>query len=264
MAGDSRSQKGKKESISAFFPAYNDAATIADLSTTALNVLSTFTDDYEVLVINDGSVDETGKILERLAKQNPRIRVIHHKSNQGYGAALRTGFNNASKDLIFYTDGDGQYDVRELALLHPLLGAEIDIVNGYKIKRVDTFSRLLLGGIYNRLAHLVFRLPIRDVDCDFRLIRRRAMERIELGASSGVICVELVHKLHTSGAVFAEVPVHHFPRTAGKSQFFTLRRVAQTALDFVRLWLRLVVRPVFAFRTSPSRSNATRDGQRVL
>jgi glycosyltransferase involved in cell wall biosynthesis len=262
MTSDSRSEKGKRASISVFLPAYNDAATIAGLSMTALNVLSTLTDDYEVLVINDGSVDETGEILEELAANHPRIRAIHHESNKGYGAALRTGFDNACKDLIFYTDGDGQYDVHELALLHPLLGAEIDIVNGYKIKRVDTFPRLFLGGIYNRLAHLFFRLPIRDVDCDFRLIRRTALQRIELGASSGVICVELVHKLHTSGAVFAEVPVHHFPRISGKSQFFTFRRVARTALDFVRLWVRLVVRPRIAFRTSPNRSSAE-DGQHI-
>ena len=203
------------------------------------------------------------EILEDLAAKNPRIRAIHHDSNRGYGAALRTGFTNACKDLIFYTDGDGQYDVRELALLHPLLTAKIDIVNGYKIKRADTFPRKILGGIYNRLARLLFRLPIRDVDCDFRLIRRSALQRIELGASSGVICVELVHKLHTSGAVFTEVPVHHFPRASGKSQFFTLGRVVRTAMDFLHLWLSLVLRPAIGFHTSPRRERATEDGQHI-
>ena len=238
--------------------------TIAGLSLNALAVLSTLTDDYEVLLINDGSTDATAEILEDLtANQSQDPRDSFMTVTGVMELALRTGFTNACKDLIFYTDGDGQYDVRELALLHPLLTAKIDIVNGYKIKREDTFPRKILGGIYNRLARLLFRLPIRDVDCDFRLIRRSALQKIELGASSGVICVELVHKLHTSGAVFTEVPVHHFPRVSGKSQFFTLGRVVRTAMDFFHLWLSLVLRPAIGFHTSTRRERATEDGKHI-
>jgi glycosyltransferase involved in cell wall biosynthesis len=204
-------------------------------------VLPCLTDDYEVIVINDGSTDWTPALLDELAREEPRVHVIHHARNRGYGGALRSGFSSASKDLIFYTDGDGQYDVREMADLHRLLTEKVDIVNGYKIKRSDEKRRKVVGAFYNRLARLLFRIPIRDVDCDFRLLRRGVLGGIELDSLSGSICVELVFKLHRSGCVFAEAPVHHYPRVHGRSQFFTVRRVTRTAFDFFSLWLRLVV-----------------------
>jgi glycosyltransferase involved in cell wall biosynthesis len=230
----------RPHSITVFFPAYNDSGTIAKMVEDALAVLPTLSDDYEVLVINDGSADETHAILDELAQRSTRVRVIHHAQNRGYGAALRTGFQAASKDLIFYTDGDGQYDARELAKLWPLLTDKVDIVNGYKIKRADKRRRKVIGGIYNQVARALFRLPVRDVDCDFRLIRRNAIEGIEMVSSSGVICVEMVRKLHAARCRFVEAPVNHYPRTHGQSQFFTPRRVARTALDFFALWLKLV------------------------
>ena len=227
------------EGISVFFPAYNDEASIAGLVGEALALLPSLTDDFEVIVVDDGSTDGTAAVLDELARADPRLRVVHHESNRGYGAALRTGFMSATKDLVFYTDGDGQYDVRELLLLRPLLAAEVDIVNGYKVQRADGWQRKAIGAVYNGLAHLLFSIPIRDVDCDFRLIRRRAVEQVELVSSSGSICVELVHKLHQRGCVFAEVPVQHRPRAHGRSQFFTLRRVSRTAFDLMSLWLRV-------------------------
>jgi glycosyltransferase involved in cell wall biosynthesis len=230
-----------KESVSVFFPAYNDAGTIGGLVAEALRVLPEVTDDYEVIVVNDGSADETGAVLDALASKEPRLRVVHHERNRGYGGALRTGFASATKDLIFYTDGDGQYDVRELRALAPLMKEGVDIVNGYKLKRADGLDRKVIGGVYNRVARLLFRLPIRDVDCDFRLMRRAAVQRLELVSTSGVICVELTHRLRRAGHVFAETGVHHYPRRHGRSQFFTPGRVARTARDFASLWLKLVV-----------------------
>jgi len=226
------------ESISVFFPAFNDEGSIGGLVGDALAVLPTLADDYEVIVVNDGSTDRTAAVLEELARTEPRLRVVHHEVNRGYGAALRTGFASATKELVFYTDGDGQYDVRELARLRPLLTAGVDIVNGYKIQRADVWRRKAIGAVYNRLTHLLFSIPIRDVDCDFRLLRRRAVEGLALVSSSGSICVELVHKLHRAGRVFAETPVRHYPRAHGRSQFFTLRRVGRTALDLLGLWLK--------------------------
>ncbi|HEX8694493.1 MAG TPA: glycosyltransferase family 2 protein [Longimicrobium sp.] len=227
--------------ISVFLPAYNDEATIASLVRDALEVLPGLADDYEVVVVNDGSTDGTPAVLDELARTLPRVRVVHHERNRGYGGALRTGFASAAKELVFYTDGDAQYDVRELVRLRPLLAEGVDVVNGYKLGRADGWSRKVLGAAYNRLAHLLFRLPVRDVDCDFRLMRRSALERVRLESDSGSICVELVYKLHRAGCVFAEAPVHHYPRRHGRSQFFTPGRVARTAADLLKLWLRLVV-----------------------
>jgi glycosyltransferase involved in cell wall biosynthesis len=228
-------------SISVFFPAFNDEGSIAGLISQAIAVLPQFTDDYEVIVVNDGSSDGTATVLDDLASRTPRLRVIHHPRNRGYGGALRSGFESATKDLIFYTDGDGQYDVREMALLIPLMTEDVDVVNGYKIKRSDSRRRIILGEIYKFLARRMFGLPIRDVDCDFRLMRRDAIQNVKLTSTSGVVCTEMIYKLKMAGCRFAETPVHHYPRLYGQSQFFTLRRVARTGFDFFRLWLRLVL-----------------------
>lgn len=228
-------------SLTVFFPAYNDADVIEALVISALNTLQDLTSDYEVLVVDDGSTDNTVAVLELLAREQPRLKVIRHLQNRGYGAALRSGFANASKDLVFYTDGDGQYDPRELGALWPLMTPGIDIVNGYKLKRADKSHRRVLGGMYNHLARWFFRLPIRDVDCDFRLLRRQALEQIDLVSSSGIICVELVRKLHAAGFIFMEAPVNHYPRVHGRSQFFTPLSVTRTAFDFAMFWWRLVV-----------------------
>jgi glycosyltransferase involved in cell wall biosynthesis len=230
-------------SITVFFPAFNDEGSIGALVSEALDVLPRLTDDFEVLVINDGSTDSTLEVLEDLARKSTNVRIVSHESNQGYGAALRTGFRTASKELVFYTDGDGQYEVRELLALHPLLTPSVDVVNGYKKGRADKRHRKLLGAVYNRLAHLLFSIPVRDVDCDFRLMRRDALSQVELISSSGVICVELVHKLHAAGSNFVEAPVNHYPRLHGRSQFFTLKRVGRTAFDLLSLWMRLVLLP---------------------
>jgi glycosyltransferase involved in cell wall biosynthesis len=243
-------------SISVFFPAYNDENSIAGMVHKALALLPQFTGDYEVIVVNDGSSDGTAATLDDLARRHPQVRVIHHPQNRGYGGALRSGFISATKDLVFYTDGDGQYDVNELAKLIPLMTEEVDVVNGYKIKRSDGKRRIILGAAYKLLARLLFRLPIRDVDCDFRLMRRRAIRSIDLVSTSGVVCTEMVYKLKCAGCRFTEAPVNHYPRLHGQSQFFTVRRVAKTLVDFFALWLKLVVwrRLTFASRrqTSPS------------
>jgi glycosyltransferase involved in cell wall biosynthesis len=228
-------------SISVFFPAYNDARSIGKLVTDALEVLPEFTDDFEVLVINDGSTDQTQEVLDQLEARYQEVKIVKHETNQGYGAALRSGFNTASKDLVFYTDGDGQYDVREISKLIPLLISGVDVVNGYKLERTDKVNRKIIGGLYNRLTHLLFSLPIRDVDCDFRLIRQTALSRITLSSDSGSICVELTYKLRQAGAVFREIGVTHLARQYGQSQFFTFRRVSQTLIDIFLLWLKLIL-----------------------
>jgi glycosyltransferase involved in cell wall biosynthesis len=232
-------------SMSAFFPAYNDAGTIASMVVMTDRTLRALTDDYEIIVVNDGSPDHTGEILEDLATRYPRLRVVTHPRNRGYGGALRSGFGHATKELVFYTDGDAQYDPRELALLVSALTPEVDMVNGYKIERHDPLNRIIIGRLYHTIVRTLFRLRMRDVDCDFRLLRRQMFEQIDLREDSGVICVELMTKVHLAGFRIAEVPVHHFHRAYGKSQFFNFRRVARVGRDLVRLWLQLIWRDEF-------------------
>jgi len=230
-------------SISVFFPAYNDGGTIASMVISALLTLRQLTDDYEVIVVNDGSADYTPQVLDELAEMYEQVRVIHHEQNKGYGGALRTGFSSATKELIFYTDGDAQYDPRELKVLYPALVEGVDMVNGYKISRSDPWYRTVIGRIYHWTVKLSFGLRLRDVDCDFRLMRRAIFDRVHLESSSGVICVEMMKKIQDAGFVIAEAPVHHYHRVYGRSQFFNFGRIFRVGRDLLKLWLQLVVWP---------------------
>ena len=228
-------------SLSMFFPAYNDAGTIASLVIQAVQVAGRLTADFEVIVVNDGSQDATGAIADEMARQYPQVRVVHHPRNRGYGGALRTGFASATKDLIAYTDGDAQYDPSELAGLWNRLTDDADMVNGYKISRSDPMHRIVIGRLYHHTVKLLFRLKVRDVDCDFRLMRREIFDRVNLERDTGVICLEMMRKFQDAGVRIVEVPVHHYHRTHGRSQFFNFRRVFWTGVDVLKLWIQLVV-----------------------
>jgi glycosyltransferase involved in cell wall biosynthesis len=231
----------RTKSLSMFFPAYNDAGTIASLVIQAVQVAGRLTDDFEVIVVNDGSKDGTAAIADELARQYPQVRVVHHAQNRGYGGALRTGFASAKKELIAYTDGDAQYDPSELEVLWQRLTDDADLVNGYKISRSDPMHRIIIGRIYHHTVKLLFRLRVRDVDCDFRLMRREIFDRVKLERDTGVICLEMMRKFQDAGVRIVEVPVHHYHRTHGRSQFFNFRRVFWTGVDVLRLWIQLVV-----------------------
>ncbi|MEA2639337.1 MAG: hypothetical protein QOF51_731 [Chloroflexota bacterium] len=229
-------------SISAFFPAYNDSGTIASMVVVADMTLRKITDDYEVIVVNDGSPDHCGEILADLQTRYPALRVVTHEKNRGYGGALRSGFANATKELIFYTDGDAQYDPREITTLIEAFGPQVDMVNGYKIHRNDPINRKIIGRVYHHVVRIAFGLKLSDVDCDFRLIRRNVFDVVHLESNSGVICVELMKKIQDAGFHIVEVPVHHYHRAYGISQFFNFRRVGRTGVDLLKLWHRLVVK----------------------
>jgi len=229
--------------LSVFFPAYNDAGTIASLVISSVKIAATLTEDFEVIVIDDGSQDDTAKILDELARIYPdRVRIVHHLTNRGYGGALRTGFATASKELVFYTDGDGQYDPTEMTLLWEKMSADVDWVNGWKISRSDPLHRIIIGRIYHHVVKLLFGLKVRDVDCDFRLMRRRIFEVVRLEKDSGVICLEMMKKFQDAGFRVAEHPVHHYHRAHGQSQFFNYPRIYQTVIDVMKLWWLLVIR----------------------
>jgi glycosyltransferase involved in cell wall biosynthesis len=230
--------------LSVFFPAYNDSGTIASMVVNALITARRLTTDYEVIVINDGSRDLTPQILDELARVYPgEVRIVHHPKNRGYGGALRSGFATASKEFVFYTDGDAQYDPSEMMLLwERARSGDVDLVNGYKISRSDPIHRIFIGRFYHHTVKMLFGLRVRDVDCDFRLMRRSIFDRIALEKNSGVICLELMKKIHDAGFRIAEVPVHHYHRAYGKSQFFNFGRIFRTGIDVMKLWYALVIR----------------------
>jgi len=227
--------------LSIFFPAYNDSGTIASMVVAAIMAARKLTRDFEVLVVNDGSRDQTPHIADELARVYPQVRVVHHATNGGYGSALRSGFANASKEYIFYTDGDAQYDPAEMNLLWAKLGPGVDVVNGYKISRSDPLHRIIIGRLYHHTVKALFGLKVRDVDCDFRLIRRSVFERVHLEKTSGVICLEMMKKIQDAGFAIVEAPVHHYHRAYGKSQFFNFGRIFRTGIDVLKLWFALVV-----------------------
>jgi len=233
----------KKSSISVFFPCYNDAHTIGGLVEKALAILPPLTDRFEVIVIDDGSSDGSQKLLRDLAKKYPKVfRPIFHRMNQGYGGVLKDGFRNARYDLVFYTDGDGQYDVAELPILWGLMTPDVNFVNGIKMERKDFVYRVIAGNFYALLMRWVFMLPIYDVDCDFRLIRRSLLSKLNLKSNSGSVCVELTKKAQKAGARFRQVSVHHYQRKYGESQFFKPVRLVKTFAELIPLWWELMIK----------------------
>lgn len=208
----------------------------------AFLVLEKITPDHEVIIINDASSDHSNKVLEELSKKYDKLKIITHDRNKGYGGALRAGFENCTKELIFYTDGDAQYNVLELENLIQTLTSETDIVNGYKIERSDPFHRIMIGKIYNFLMKIMFSIKLRDIDCDFRLIRKKVFDKIKLHENSGVICVEMIKKMEAAGFNFKEVPVHHYFRAYGTSQFFNFIRLFRVSINIIKLWYKLIIK----------------------
>lgn len=203
--------------------------------------LRELTDDYEIIVVNDASPDHSGQVLAELQETYPNLRVVTHERNRGYGGALRSGFAAATRELIFYTDGDAQYDPAELTLLHGRLTPDVDMVQGWKIERHDPLHRKIIGRLYHHFVRFMFGLHLRDVDCDFRLIRRHVLESFPLVSSSGCITVELMTRIEQGHFRISEVPVHHYFRVYGQSQFFNFGRVGRTLWQLALLWLKLRV-----------------------
>jgi glycosyltransferase involved in cell wall biosynthesis len=236
--------KTNESSLSVFFPAYNDAPSLPGLIEKTFAVLSANVENFEVIVVNDGSGDDTAAVLGDLGSRfGSRLRVIDHGENRGYGAALRSGFAAAQHDLVFYTDGDGQYDVGELPLLLREMKDGVGLVNGYKLERHDPWHRVFIGWTYNRLARALFGIRLRDIDCDFRLIRRDILQRLQLRSHTGSICVELVCGIELSGCGIVEAGVHHYPRLHGRSQFFRMRSLLTTMRQLIELYWRQVLSP---------------------
>lgn len=231
---------GHISAISVVFPCYRDEHTIGGLVERALEVLPTVCDDYEVVVVDDGSPDGAGAVLDELERLHPgRVRTVRHAANQGYGAAVRAGLRAAAMEFVFYTDGDGQYDVSELPSLVARMEEGISLVNGRKRARRDSAVRVVVGLAYREAMRRAFGLRVSDVNCDFRLVRADLLRQVDLTVKGGGLGVELVRKLQDRGAVIREVPVSHHPRAHGSSTFFRPGRIAGTLAELGGLWWAL-------------------------
>ena len=203
-------------SISAVLPAYNEEQVIAASVAAMVKTLEGLEADYEVIVVDDGSRDRTAEIVSGLRLENQRLRLVSHERNQGYGAAVWTGFTSAEKELVFLTDGDRQFDVDELGLLLPLLdGADLAI--GYRRKRADPLIRLLNAWGWKMLVNGLFGYTARDIDCAFKLFRRRVLDRVDVHSRGATFSAEFLIKARRFGYVIREQSVSHYPRPAGQA-----------------------------------------------
>lgn len=219
--------------ISIFIPAYNDEKTIGKIILDAISVLDPLKLDYEIIIVDDGSKDATAEIVKCLAETHKTVRLIQHGYNRDYGAALKTGFAAAIKEWVFYTDGDGQYDIKEITKLLPY-AEEFVFINGYIIKRMDPIYRIFFGKVYQFLIDICFGKTLIYINCDFRLIKKEAIDSIEIDSNSGFTPAEMVVKLTRNGIKAKEVLINHFSRQYGHSQFLNFRKIWDLLSDFLR------------------------------
>ena len=221
-----------KPEISVFFPCYNEADNIKATVTKALGILSPITDTFEIIIVNDGSIDATGKVIQDIARQDAHVKIVTHERNKGYGAALRSGFAAARYDIVCFTDADGQFDLSEITQFLPLID-KFDVVLGYRIKRQDKLYRKINTFIYKTSINLFFRLGVRDIDCAFKMFRREVMNNITINSDGAVASAEMLVKAKRKGYRFVEVGVHHYPRLAGQP---TGARLSVIFKAFAELW----------------------------
>lgn len=225
-------------SISVFFPCYNEQENIERVAKSAVELLESLKLDYEIIIVNDGSKDNTGKIADKLASENPRIKVVHHSPNKGYGAALQSGFKAATKEYVFYTDGDGQFDIKELPLLFKYV-PEYDIVTGFRIKRQDNFMRKLNAFCWTTMVNILFGMKIRDMDCAFKLYKRKIFDEITLKSTGALINTEIFARFNNKGYKVYQLGVHHYPRTAGTQTGANIKVILRAFRELFALYRQI-------------------------
>ncbi|MDQ2905164.1 MAG: glycosyltransferase family 2 protein [Chloroflexota bacterium] len=229
-----------QHSLSVILPAHNEEAAIADTVREVTDTLSPWVQDFEVIVVNDGSKDTTGEMVESMAAADPRVRVIHHPVNQGYGAALVSGFEAVTKDLAFFMDSDGQFDIHDIEHFFPLI-EKYDAVLGYRIARQDTWMRKLNAWGWKMLVRLVFGLRVRDVDCAFKLYRARFFHDHPLETRGAMINTEIIYKFTRAGYTYTQVGVRHLPRRSGRAtgaKPAVIARAFRELFVYARKWHR--------------------------
>ena len=226
-------REGGQISISVFFPCHNEAGNVERLTGRALEVLAGVSDDYEVIIVNDGSTDGTAEIADRLA-QHEAVRVVHHPVNRGYGGALQSGFRAATKEWVFYTDGDGQFDIGELAGLVELTEG-YDIVTCYRLNRQDGPMRKLNAWAWGKLVSFLFKLKLKDIDCAFKLYRREIFDKIVMHSEGALIDTEILARAQRAGYRMVQRPVHHYRRVAGTQSGANIKVILRAFAELLKL-----------------------------
>jgi len=228
-------------SLSFFFPAYNEEGNVEAVVRDGLATLPRFADEIEVIVVDDGSRDRTPEIADRLAQEDPRVRVVHHPRNRGYGGAVRSGFEASQKAFVFFTDGDRQFRLEDFPKLQERIDG-VDAVIGFREKRRDPWRRVFTAWVYKQLIGLLFGGGIRDVDCAFKLFRREVFARVPLKdvrSNGAFFSAEMLLLQRSRGVRFAEVAVPHYPRTVGQNTGASVKVTLRAIRDLLRLRLRL-------------------------
>ncbi|MFN2586689.1 MAG: glycosyltransferase family 2 protein [Actinomycetota bacterium] len=240
MTEDDREPRGRIRSLSCFFPAFNEEENIGGVLEEALAVLPRFADEFEVIVVDDGSSDGTGEVVREYARGDERIRLVTHEVNRGYGEALRSGLNAARGDAVFFTDADRQFHLDDIARLLAAYPTSPFVV-GYRLKRSDPKHRLFVARVYHAALKAVFGLRVRDVDCAFKLLDRTALDPIrpDLVSRSAFISPELLIRARMAGVSVVEVGVPHYPRAAGRPKGATPKVIARTIKEIFVMRRRL-------------------------
>ncbi|MBN1341918.1 MAG: glycosyltransferase family 2 protein [Phycisphaerae bacterium] len=225
-------------SLSVFYPCYNEEANVERTTKAALDAAAKITDDYEIIIVNDGSKDRTGEIADRLAGEHDKVRAVHNNPNLGYGGALQRGFREATKEYVFYTDGDGQFDFQEIPKLLPLL-KEYDIVSAYRIDRKDPLVRKLNAFAWTTLVNTVFWLWLRDIDCAFKIYPRRLFDEIKMKSMGALIDTEILARAKYRGYTIGQIGVHHYPRTAGEQTGANFRVILRAFKELFKLYFEI-------------------------
>jgi glycosyltransferase involved in cell wall biosynthesis len=235
-------------SLSIFFPAHNEVDNIAALTKKTVQVVSQYVQEFEIIIVNDGSTDGTREMADELVQQYPQVRAVHHEQNQGYGGAVKTGLKSCTKEWVFFTDGDAQFDVAEITDLIQHTG-EYDAVVGYRMDRQDPFHRKIFAFCWGTLIRILFGFGYRDLDCAFKLFKRKYFEGVELKATGAVISVEFFSILKRNTAKVKQIGVHHYPRTAGHHSVGS-SRVVLRAFTYLFLLLNEIRIHCYIYRMS--------------
>jgi glycosyltransferase involved in cell wall biosynthesis len=237
--------------LSLVLPAHNEEENVEHVVNQAVRTLPEFVSSFEIIVVNDGSDDQTADLVVRLAESDTRIRLVSHTENLGYGAALRSGFEASMGDWVMVMDSDRQFDIGDLVYLAPLTN-EFDLVAGYRIQRNDPFYRTLFGKTFRLAMRVLFGIQLRDIDCAFKLIRGEMLRSLNLTSSGAMISTELMARWARIGGTWTQVGVHHYPRMVGQQSGGSLRVILRAMRDVPRLWLRLNPNPSHVNRNTPA------------